>query len=102
MAGSAKAGARPRATGFYLLQASLLFALALLLVAPPARGAMLVLPLAGATPAGLLGDAQLVGGGPLPGTLIVYGERARLLPHLIRHGAIAVATSVPACDGEPA
>jgi hypothetical protein len=74
----------------------------LLVVVPPARGPMLVVALGDGTAATLTAGTRLVAAGPLPGSLIVDGERATLLPHLMRHGAIAIAARAPGCTGAPA
>ncbi len=66
------------------LQGSLILAgMGWLAFAPPERGSMLVVPLSPAPLASTLnavlaGGAAVTGAGPLPGTLLVRGERARI------------------------
>lgn len=75
--------------------------IALLGLAPPAEGRMLVVPadgdagrvLAWAVAGGALG----VGPGPLPGSLTVSGRRDRLAPLAWRHRALLLAASLPGC-----
>lgn len=98
MSGSAgTAAVRTRVAWVLPLQVLVMVALLVLAAAPPARGMMLVVPVGGSATVALAGGARFVSGGPLPGTIVVNGDRATLLPHLLRHGAIAVATRSAAC-----
>jgi hypothetical protein len=83
-------------------QAAAMLAVLALAAVPPASGPMLVVPLGGSATAALIGGARLVGQGPLPGSLVVDGERATLLPHLWRHGALALAAPSFGCGGAAA
>ena len=80
-----------------LVQLALLLAgLGAIALAPPARGAMLLVPLTGQARADLPGlaigrGALLLGQGPLSGSLVVRGDRARLGATLLRRGILSVA-----------
>ncbi|MBO9714978.1 MAG: hypothetical protein J7495_18850 [Sphingomonas sp.] len=55
--------------------------LVLLALWPPVRGAMIVVPLSGQAADAVLaleGGARLLGEGPLPGSLVVTGNRVKL------------------------
>lgn len=72
------------------------------LLVPPADGAMLLVPLTPARTATIvdlaLDHGARVGGlGPLPGSLIVRGERARLFGPLLAQGIVAVAAPAIWC-----
>jgi hypothetical protein len=75
--------------------------LAVLALAPPARGAMLLVPVAsdagGMVGAAVHAGARLIGAGPLPGSVVVEAERAALLPLMIRRGALVTAANPAAC-----
>lgn len=76
-------------------------ALGWLLLAPPARGQMLLVPLthaAGERLPGLAirGDTRLIAAGPLPGSLVVEGRRADLSP-LLRHATLVLAAPPGGC-----
>lgn len=77
----------------------LLAGAALLLAAvPPADGPMLVIAFGSLPAAALLsGEATLLGRGPLPGSIIVRGSRARLMPGLLAGGALAFAAPSIIC-----
>jgi hypothetical protein len=69
---------------------------------PPAEGAMLLVPLtpkriATAVDLALDHGARIGGLGPLPGTLIVRGKRARLFGPLLAQGIVAVAAPAIWC-----
>lgn len=69
---------------------------------PPADGAMLLVPLtpkriATAVDLALDHGARIGGLGPLPGTLIVRGKRARLFGPLLAQGIVAVAAPAIWC-----
>lgn len=77
-------------------------ALAAVALAPPAQGAMLLVPLAGqdadslatwATRAG----TTIIGRGPLPGSLAVEGSRYALFTLALRHATLIVAAPPTAC-----
>ncbi|GEM_PF-1590680 len=83
-------------------QAMLLLAPGLLVFAPPATGAMLLVPLYPANAASVEDAARAAGGtligvGPLPRSRFVAGERARLLPAALRRGMILVSVSPRIC-----
>lgn len=73
---------------------------------PPARGAMLVVPLAGsqaeAATIAIDAGAAIVGPGPLPGSLIVAGDRRALWPIARHRHALLTAASAAGCGGQPA
>ena len=83
-----------------LIQLLLVAGAGWLIVGPPANGAMMLVPLgpqaANALPLlALVGDVRLLGRGPLPGSLLVYGSRrARAL---LRHGIVTLATPPALC-----
>lgn len=89
------------------LVAQLLLALAGLAAfafAPPARGPILLLPLTAKARADLPGiavgsGARLVGQGPIAGSLVVRGERARLGSALLRRGIVTIAAPAMLCGG---
>ena len=77
--------------------------LAAIAFAPPANGAMLVIPLlptarpaVEATKAGGL----IVAAGAIPGSVIVAGDRARILPAVLVGGSIVISANRRGC-GEP-
>ena len=74
----------------------------LLAVAPPARGALLILPLGGYSQAelttlALAHGASLLGRGPMASSLIVYGERDRLVWPLVRAGVLTLNAGAAGC-----
>ncbi|ONF95625.1 hypothetical protein [Sphingomonas jeddahensis] len=74
-------------------------ALAMLALAPPAHGAMLLVPLMSDAPAARLArdsHALLLEQGPA-GSLVVLGDRQTLFWPLLRAGVLAVAAPVPLC-----
>lgn len=100
MAGSNRSAASgARGSWMVGLQAAATVAVLALVAVPPASGPMLVVSLGGSATAALVGGARLVGRGPLPGSLVIAGERATLVPHLWRHGALALAVPAVACGG---
>jgi hypothetical protein len=77
-------------------------ALGAIALAPPAKGEMLLIPLAGqsadsaavwATNAG----ARIVGRGPIPGSLAVEGSTGDLLALALRHATLIVAAPPAGC-----
>lgn len=68
--------------------------------APPANGAMLIIPLLPtARPAVEVTTAGglIVAAGAIPGSVIVVGDRSRILPAVLAGGSIAVSTSRHGC-----
>ena len=81
-----------------------LFGFAALAFTPPERGAMLLVPLTREARAHLPAlavahGALLLGVGPGGGSLVVRGDRARLVEALLRHSIIAVAAPEVICGG---
>jgi hypothetical protein len=77
----------------------------LLAAAPPARGALLIVAVGGRSQAELTTlavahGASLLRRGPLPSSLIVYGERDRLAWPLARAGVLTVNGGAVGC-GDP-
>ena len=75
---------------------------AVLAVAPPARGTMLLVPLvprgqAQTTMLALSHGATLVQRGPLPSSVIVYGESAQIAWPLARDGVLTLAGGWAGC-----
>jgi len=93
---------RPHGTGLIGLQIAIAaIAFGWLLLAPPARGQMLLVPLthaAGQHLPGLAirGDTRLIAPGPLPGSLVVEGRRADLAS-LLRHATLVLAAPPGGC-----
>lgn len=74
-------------------------ALAMLAFAPPARGAMLLVPLVSDAPAARLardGHALLLGQGPA-GSLVIRGDRQTLFWPLLQAGVLAIAAPALLC-----
>jgi len=76
-------------------------ALGWLLLAPPAHGQMLLVPLTHAASQSLpglaiRGDTRLIATGPLPGSLVVEGRRADL-SSLLRHATLVLAAPTGGC-----
>ncbi len=77
----------------------------LVALSAPASGTMLLLPLAPGARAGLAAaaigrGAQLLGAGPVPGSLVVRGER-RMLGGLWSQGVMVTAAPAAACGERP-
>lgn len=72
-----------------------------LMLAPPAEGAMLIVPSfagpAAAINAAIRADATLIGRGPLPGSVVVRGRRDAMLSDVIAAGAVLVAARPMGC-----
>lgn len=86
-----------------LLQAGLMLGVPLLAFAPRRDGPHLVVPLAGGDPgrmAAALGGAgaRLVGTGPLPGSLFLWGDGWRLARRALGRGAIVMSAAPPGCS----
>ncbi len=82
------------------------FVFALLAVAPPARGTMLLVSLvprdqAEITTLALSHGASLVQRGPLPSSLIIYGESAQIAWPLARDGVLTLAGGKTGCGSRP-
>ncbi len=65
----------------------------LLVLAPPARGAMLAVPVAGAVPLPTLiaAGAQPLGAGPVAGSIVLRGSRGAVWRAAVGSGALLVA-----------
>lgn len=75
---------------------------ALVALAPPAQGTMLLVPLSGQSESRVVTialdrGATLVGRGPLPSSVIVYGTRTSLLGPLSRAGVLALSGGAAGC-----
>jgi hypothetical protein len=80
-------------------------AMLVLLLWPPASGKMLLVPMLPGADAGLVGraidrGALLVDTGPLPGSLIVAGDRSHMASALLKHGVLVVAAPLGGCGPE--
>lgn len=102
---SKRAGISAKWTGiqFGLLAVSFLA----LAVTPRAVGPVLVVPLLPATPASTTNwlveaDARLLGTGPVPGTVIAWGERSKLLAAALASGAILLRARATGCATDAA
>lgn len=85
-----------------LLQLCLVAPAPLLAWAPLGEGPAIVLPLVPATPGATLSalresGGRLVGVGPVPGSVIVMGERPRLAAAALSWGALALAAPSQGC-----
>ena len=63
------------------------------IAAPPAAGAMIAIPVSDAAPHSVAqwateAEGKIVGSGRIPGSLIILGARARLLPAAIQNHAL--------------
>lgn len=75
----------------------------LLSVYPPARGAITLYPLTHDARIGMLAlavrqNARLIGPGPLPGSFVVFGDRAALAGPMARHRILTLAGARAACS----
>jgi hypothetical protein len=75
---------------------------ALIALAPPAEGTMLLVPIAGQSEnrivgLAIAGGATLVQRGPFPSSVIVYGKRASLLEPLSRAGVLTLSGGAVGC-----
>ncbi|PCD03094.1 hypothetical protein COC42_01320 [Sphingomonas spermidinifaciens] len=72
-----------------------------LLLAPPAKGPLLIVPVAGssvgALNAAIGAGARLVGKGTVPGSLIVEGRRDAMMIAVLRAGGLIVAAQPGLC-----
>jgi len=75
---------------------------AVIALAPPDQGTMLLVPVAAwsqgqVTALALARGASVVQRGPLPSSVIVYGARARLFAPLARAGILTLASGAAGC-----
>jgi hypothetical protein len=75
---------------------------------PPAHGAILLLPLGRGSDDGdavarwsIAAGAQLLGPGPLPGSLVVVGDRGALAAAAWRHRSLIVTGAFAGCGAGP-
>lgn len=71
-------------------------------LAPPRQGAMLLVPVSGASEGEMLsllvaGDGRLLGSGAVPGTLVVAGARDALAGMMLRRGIVTIAAMPLLC-----
>jgi hypothetical protein len=76
--------------------------LLLLAFAPPAHGKMILVPLTAGAASGMAATALssgslLVASGPIPGSLIVVGNRAALANPMFRQGVLVLAAPPAGC-----
>ncbi|MES2339904.1 MAG: hypothetical protein V4537_17565 [Pseudomonadota bacterium] len=68
---------------------------------PPEHGTMLLVPvsgqIAGPVDAAMAGGASLVGNGPLPGSLVVLGDRRAIATAALDHGILIVSAPRTLC-----
>ncbi len=72
---------------------------------PPAKGAILLIPMlqnnaASLVPLARASGALLVGNGPLPGSLVVLGDRARLLRRVRAWNVILLSAPAAGCGDD--
>lgn len=73
-----------------------------LLLAPPARGRILLVPILAGSGSHLAADmvgrgARLVAPGPTDGSIVVDGDRDRIMPGLLRRGVIPMSAALVDC-----
>ena len=89
---------------FVPVQVAIMLAAGAAALMPPAQGAVLIWSPAGET-AGRIGAWALDGGnrliaaGPLPGSLVVWGDGARIGALARAHGALAMRAPLSSCGG---
>ncbi|MBN2971429.1 hypothetical protein JW805_05280 [Roseomonas aeriglobus] len=70
-------------------------------LSPPKRGAMLMVPLsgqiAGVIDVAMTGNAGLLAQGPLPGSMIVIGDRSALRASALSHGILLLSAPRALC-----
>jgi len=81
-----------------------LLALAALAFSPPSAGKMILIPLSdaaarGIAPRAVSGGATLIATGPLPGSLVVAGDRHRVSAALAATAVLILAAPPAACGG---
>lgn len=84
------------------LQLAVVLVAAALLAGPPTRGAMLLVPVTATAermlvPLAIDRRALLVGSGPMPGSMVVRGDRAALLRPMLRAGVLVFAAPRSGC-----
>ena len=96
-------GMRSRPPPLIVFQIALVFALLpLLALWPPASGPMLLVALPGAHEADLMnaalaGGGAVLGAGPVGGTMIVLGDRARIARRTARRGILILGAPFIGC-----
>ncbi|MDO6415650.1 hypothetical protein Q4F19_14765 [Sphingomonas sp. BIUV-7] len=93
---------RPRASALLIQLLAIVSIVGVTAAAPPASGRMMLVPLSAEAAHGMVAmaidrGASLVGSGPLPGSLVVDGDRAALLGALVRHGVALLAAPAAGC-----
>lgn len=88
--------------GTLLLQVALVgVGLTASIVAPPANGVMMLVPVTASTGSALNmamdHDARFLGAGPIPGSLIVEGRRDALWPAMLASGTMLLAARADWC-----
>lgn len=76
--------------------------LAVVVLAPPARGSILIVSLRGEGPGEIArwasaGDVRLIGAGPAGNMLVVQGSRAALWEASLRHGSLLISGVAAGC-----
>lgn len=96
----------PLPSPFVPIQVTIMLAAVAAALMPPAEGAVLIWSTTGET-AGRIGAWALDGGnrlisaGPMPGSLVVWGDGARIGALARAHGALAMRAPVSSCGGRP-
>lgn len=96
-------GTQVRSTGMVTAQiAGILLALVLLMAAPPTEGRMLLVPMSQSAartmvPLAVAQGARLIARGPLPASIVIYGQRAALASPLLKSGVLIVAAPSAGC-----
>ncbi|KQT35253.1 hypothetical protein ASG29_03865 [Sphingomonas sp. Leaf412] len=72
---------------------------------PPAAGKLLLVPITGGNAndmarIAVAGGAALVGAGPLPGSLVIAGDRAMVMRATPPFAAVAIAAPAVACGSQ--
>jgi hypothetical protein len=93
---------RSRASVLLIQLLAIAGAVGAMAAAPPAHGRMMLVPLSAQAARGMVamavdGGAALIGPGPLPGSLVIEGQRAALFQALIKHGVALVAAPATGC-----
>jgi hypothetical protein len=89
----------------FVLQAGLVLGAPLVAFAPRRDGAHLVVPLAGGDPGRTYtriagANVRLLAAGPLPGSVVVWGDGLRLAWRAVRRGAVVIAAAPSGCSLE--
>ena len=79
-------------------------ALAVMMLAPPADGPILIVSLSREAPGdiarwAIAQDVRLLGVGPLPNSMVVVGSRSALFEAAIRHGGLLMTGAFAGCGG---